>query len=99
MDFELLQQCLVSIPEADARRPELLRLLQDLCHASGELPSSYWLHDVTVNWRHPIARGGEALVYTGAYEGGKVVVRNLQPISGGWLSQLSQDTLAVGLRQ
>lgn len=102
MDFELLQQCLVSIPEADARHPELLRLLQDVCYASGELPSSYWLHGVTVNWRRCIGRGGEALVYLGAYEGGKVVVRNLQnsePNSGGWLSQLSQDTLAVGLQQ
>ena len=91
-----LQQCLTTIPEGDFRHPQLLRLLQDVCHASGELPSGYWLQGVTVNWRRCIGRGGEALVYLGVHEGQKVVARQIsEPNSRGWLSPVSQDTLSV----
>lgn len=88
-------QCLADSSDA-AIHVAVLRLLQDVCSTSGELPASYWLTDVTVNYRDCIGRGGEALVYMGTYKGSTVVVRQVSPLTRReWKSQLGQRTLTV----
>jgi len=45
------------------RRPVVIRMLQDICKATGSLPASYYLHDITP--KSPLSSGGEACTYRG----------------------------------
>lgn len=84
--------------DGDNNRSLILRLLQDLCSASEELPDIYSLSDVSVNWKRIIGKGGEAVVRLGVWEGRNVVVREVT-VQGhrGWNSRSGQDTLKVTL--
>lgn len=74
----------------------MLRLLQDICSASGELPSKYWLHNVNVNWRKYVARGGEAAIYEGQMGQQKVVVREVyRPDGSDWSSSSGEQVIKV----
>lgn len=74
----------------------MLRLLQDICSESGELPSKYWLQNVQVNWRQYIARGGEATIYKGKLGGHRVVVREVsKPDENDWASPSGQRVSKV----
>ena len=55
-----------------------LKLLQDLCSISGELPSSYYLKNVTVRC-DMVGKGGEAVIYGGDFNGRRIVVRQVAP--------------------
>lgn len=69
----------------------MLRLLQDICSLSGEVPSNYWLQGITVNWRRHIARGGEATLYRGRRGDQKVVVREVsKPGESDWTSSAGE---------
>ena len=71
-------------------------MLQDLCSVSGEIPSSYYLKDVTVDRCDVVGGGGEALVYGGYCNGRKVVVRQaLAPRTNFWRSPDSQTVIKV----
>lgn len=54
-----------------------LKLLQDLCFVSGELPSSYMLKDVSFDRGNVIGKGGEATIYSGFMNNQSVVVREV----------------------
>lgn len=84
--------------EPTLHHKEMLRLLQDICSASGELPSKYWLHGLRVNWRQYIARGGEATIYKGTWGGRKVVVREVsRPDENDWTSPSGERVRKVRL--
>lgn len=72
-----------------------LRLLQDICTASGELPTSCWVYEVNVNVLRPISSGGEAIIYHGTYKERAVAVRNVVPPGGNWDSLGARHTLKV----
>ena len=89
-------QCLTALPENEPAQVPMLRLLQDVCSESGELPSSYWLKRVTVNWRKCIGKGGEALIFPGSFQDQKVVARQIhKPDSRGWGTESGQEALKV----
>ena len=76
----------------------MLRLLQDVCSSSGELPSKYWIRGISVNWRQYIARGGEAIIYQGTMGEQNVVVREiLKPGENSWTSQAGKQVIKVCL--
>jgi len=52
-----------------------LKLLQDVCSASGELPTSYFLTDVEIDYRRVIGRGDEATIYSGLFRGRMIAAR------------------------
>ncbi|KAF8312065.1 hypothetical protein DL93DRAFT_2138789, partial [Clavulina sp. PMI_390] len=56
---------------------ETLRLLQDLSHRFGALPTSFQVKDVRFDRRDVIGRGGEATVYRGLLEERTVVIREV----------------------
>jgi hypothetical protein len=92
----LLPQCLTVLPENEPAQVPILRLLQDVCSESGELPSSYWLKRVTVNWRQCIGKGGEALIFPGYFQDQKIVARQVhKPDSRGWGTEAGQEALKV----
>lgn len=72
-------------PKGDAHA-HTLRLLQDLCSISGQLPSSFELKGVTINPRDVIGRGGEAVVYSGHWNGQKIAVREVMMSESEWHS-------------
>jgi hypothetical protein len=73
-----------------------LKLLQDLCSISGEIPSSFYLKDVTVDRNEQFGGGGEALVYGGRFNGQRVVVREIRtPRRRYWRSPDGQRTIKV----
>lgn len=74
---------------------EGLKLLQDLCSSSGELPSSIWLDQVDVDREELIGKGGEAHIYAGVFAGQKVVVRDVVMPQRFWKSPAGQDTMKV----
>lgn len=78
-------QCLV---HTSSRPPtDILRLLQDICSRSSELPTSYWLDGVEVHWRDYIAGGGEACIYPGTLGDLRVVIREVsKPENSTWTS-------------
>jgi serine/threonine protein kinase len=45
------------------RRPVVIKMLQDICKATGSLPTSYYLQGITA--KCPLGRGGEACTYRG----------------------------------
>jgi len=74
----------------------MLRLLQDICSVSGELPSKCFLHGIEVKWRPAIARGGEATIYRGTMGTRAVVVREIcAPSNGGWASPSAKQVIQV----
>jgi len=85
------QQCLARVPSYD-----ILRLLQDICSKSGELPSTYWLEHVEVHWRYYISRGGEACIYPGNLGGRSVVVCEVsKPGDAAWSSPEGRQVIEV----
>lgn len=54
-----------------------LNLLQDLCFASGELPSSLTLYNVIFDRANVVGKGGEATIYSGHIKNQRVVVREV----------------------
>ena len=73
-----------------------LKLLQDLCSISGEIPSSYYLKNVTVDRRDMVGRGGEAIIYGGDFNGRRIVVRQVAPPRKGfWRSLDGQRVIKV----
>ena len=72
-----------------------LKLLQDLCSRSGQLPSSYRLEDVTFDRGHVIGRGGEASVYRGTFNGREVVVREVVMPRSSWRLPAGQRVIRV----
>jgi len=75
-----------------------LKLLQDLCSISGEIPSSFYLKDVNVNRNEQIGKGGEALVYSGHFNGQSVAVRQVLPLRRNyWQSPDGQRTIKVNV--
>ena len=89
-------QCLTSLSEDDSAKVTILRLLQDVCSASGELPSSYWLEGVTVRWKDCIGNGGEALIFLGSLQDQAVVARQVRrPGIRGWASEAGREALRV----
>lgn len=73
-----------------------LKLLQDLCSISGEVPACLYLKDVTVNRHDAVGRGGEALIYGGDFNGQKIVAREmLAPWKDYWRSLEGQRTIKV----
>ena len=76
---------------------EGLRLLQDLCMLSGELPSSMWLDRVVFDRGDLIGRGGEVHVYTGKFNGQTIVVREVPQGPEFWKSSAGRDTIKVGV--
>jgi len=93
-----LSQCLSGLPENEPAQAPILRLLQDVCSESGELPSNYWLKRVTVNWRQCIGKGGEALIFVGCLHDRKVVARQIhKPDNKGWDTEAGQAALKVCL--
>lgn len=79
--------------------PELyvegLRLLQDLCSASEELPSSIWLDDVVFDREDLIGKGGEVQVYAGSFRSKKIVVREVPKSRSFWNSPAGKETIKV----
>jgi hypothetical protein len=92
-----LVQYVANIPDGDPNSVAILRLLQDLCSASGELPSDYWLKKVSIKWERCVGNGGEALVYLGMHKRQHIVARKvmLQDCS----SADGKETLAVECSQ
>ena len=89
-------QCLTALPEDEPAQIPILRLLQDVCSESGELPSSYWLKRVNINWRQCIGKGGEALIFQGFFHDQEVVVRQVhKPDGRGWGTEAGQEALKV----
>lgn len=83
-------------PGLAEHREGTLRLLQDICSASGELPSKYFLNGIEVKWWPSIARGGEATIYRGTIGTQAVVVREIcAPNDGGWASQSGTRVIEV----
>lgn len=74
---------------------EGLRLLQDLCSASEELPSSIWLDDVVFDRDDLIGKGGEVQVYAGSFRGQKIVVREVPKSRSFWNSPAGKETIKV----
>ena len=75
---------------------DILRLLQDICSKSGELPSTYWLEHVEVHWRDYISRGGEACIYPGNLGDRRVVVREVsKPGDAAWMSPEGRKVIEV----
>jgi serine/threonine protein kinase len=72
-----------------------LRLLQDLCSISGELPSCFRLSDVTFNRGDLVGRGGEASVYAGCLNSQKVVVREVVMRRNFWRSPEGKKVIKV----
>jgi serine/threonine protein kinase len=72
-----------------------LKLLQDLCTRSGELPSSFQLNNVAVNRQNLVGRGGEVLVYAGYFGDQKVVVRETVMPRGFWSSPEGKKIIKV----
>jgi hypothetical protein len=74
----------------------MLRLLQDICSTSGELPSKYWLPGISANWRNYIARGGEATIYKGTMGEKNIVVREIsKPGEADWASPAGESVIKV----
>jgi hypothetical protein len=72
-----------------------LKLLQDLCSSSGELPSCCEFTNITLD-RNVVGRGGEALIYGGHFNGRKVVVREtVIPRKNFWRSAEGQTIIKV----
>ena len=76
---------------------EGLRLLQDLCSSSGELPSSIWLEQVVFDRDDLIGKGGEVHVYAGSFDGQKIVVRDVIRPRKFWTSLAGRDLMKVGM--
>lgn len=96
--FDALQQCMTTCPLAgpSMHHAGMLRLLQDICTASGELPSKYWLRGISVNWREYVARGGEATIFRGTMGGRNVVVREVsKPGEHDWTSPEGERVIKV----
>jgi len=72
-----------------------LKLLQDLCSKSGELPSCYRLQNVMFDRRNVVGRGGEVLVYRGHFGGQAVVVREVVKPQRFWRSTAGQKIIKV----
>jgi hypothetical protein len=71
-----------------------LRLLQDLCSVSGELPSSFWLDHINVDRHHIVGRGGEACVFAGSFRGQRIAVREvIIPHKHSWRSPEGKNIL------
>jgi len=74
----------------------VLKLLQDLCSISGEVPACLYLKDVTVDRLDVVGRGGEALIYGGDFDGRRIVAREmLTPWRNYWCSLEGQRTIKV----
>jgi hypothetical protein len=74
---------------------EGVRRLQDLCAASGELPSSMWLDSVVIDRSDLIGRGGEVLVYAGTFRGQTIVAREVAKPRSFWTTPAGQETAKV----
>ena len=72
-----------------------LKLLQDLCSRSGQLPSSYLLENVTFDRRDVIGKGGEVSVYQGTYKGREVAVREVVMPRSFWCLPDGKDSIRV----
>lgn len=70
-------------------------MLQNLCSASGELPSRYWLTGVRIDRQHCIGRGGEALIYRGSYKAQRVVVREVTKPRAFWSTDEGESVIKV----
>lgn len=78
-------------------RSKVLRLLQDICSISHLLPTKYWLSDVEVNTER-ISMGGEAMIFSGNYQGRAVAVREIfPPQDEDWTSPKGMETLNVSI--
>lgn len=72
-----------------------LRLLQDLCTRSGELPACFRLENVTFNRGELVGKGGEASVYAGQLNNQKVVVREIVMTRDFWRSPEGKKIIKV----
>jgi hypothetical protein len=73
-------------------------MLQDICSASGKLPSLYSLDNATVNYKKRIYRGGEAFIFFGELKGQTVAIREVfPPENNTWDSPVGKDTIMVRL--
>lgn len=90
-------QHLKDYPADSADRANGLKLLQDLCLASGQPPSSFELHDVTFDRRHVIGQGGEATVYRGRMNNERVAVREVVRSLKDWYSPDGRKIIQVRL--
>jgi hypothetical protein len=72
-----------------------LRLLQDLCSSSGEIPSLYRLENVTFDRGDVIGRGAEASVYRGKFGGQEVAVREIVMPRSSWRLPAGQKIIRV----
>ena len=96
MHLTKLVQYLDNIPDDDPNFVAILRLLQDLCSTSGELPSDYWLKKVTIEWERCIGKGGEALVCPGVHKSKPIVARKVTlQDHRDWSTEDGKETLAV----
>lgn len=87
-----ITMCELTWPEIVAQR---LKLLQDICFTTSQVPSCYRLCGVVKG--HQISRGGEADVYAGTY-GGKdnIVVRQFSsPSEGDWTTPEARAVIKV----
>lgn len=73
----------------------MLKLLLDLCHHSGQLPSAYELHNVEYDRWDVIGLGGEAIVYSGEMNGQLVVVREVVIPKREWHSPFGRQIIQV----
>ena len=73
----------------------MLKVLQDLCAASEELPSCYKLQNVTFNRRDVIGRGGEASIYSGEFNGQKVALREVVMPQTYWRAPAGRNAIKV----
>lgn len=89
--------------EADPSNPSIrhsdhfpLKLLHDLNSFCDILPGSYWLHGVSIG-RGIFARGGEAVIRRGKYQGELVAIRQFYaPEDIDWSSPAGNQILKVG---
>ncbi|KAF8309230.1 kinase-like protein [Clavulina sp. PMI_390] len=82
--LDQLYTYLRSRPTDSDEYAEALRLLQDLSHHLGAIPSAFELTGVTFDRRDVVGRGGEAIVYHGQMVGRKVVVREVPMSTVEW---------------
>lgn len=52
-----------------------MKLLQDVCSASDELPTSYFLTGVEIDYKRRIGIGGEAEIFAGLFRGRMIAAR------------------------
>ena len=72
-----------------------LKVLQDLCAASEELPSCYKLQSVVFDRRDVIGKGGEASIYSGNFIGQRVVLREVVMPRNYWRSPTGRNAIKV----